>query len=122
MKPKIPIQVWTNPPDPIDGLLGDPEPPRAQAPSPRESAPRESALGGIPKIPVPPRPRIAQRSADASPEVSAKVHMTLYLDPEDIDLLRAEQLRRQQELKRPKRGVTDASAVVRDLIRKHLTK
>jgi len=46
--------------------------------------------------------------------------MTLYLDPTDVDLLRTEQLRRQQELKRPMRGVTDASAVVRDLIRKHL--
>ena len=120
MKPKIPIEVWTTPPDPVDGLLGDPEPPRASASLARETSVRESAPNQPPKVSAPPRPRPATRTVESLTETAAKVHMTLYLDPEDIDLLRTEQLRRVQEIKRPKRGVTDASAVVRDLIRKHL--
>lgn len=120
MKPKIPIEVWKTPPDPVDGLLGDPEPPRASASPARETSVRESAPVEPRQANATPRPRPAPQTTESRPENTAKVHVTLYLDPEDIDRLRTEQLRRQQELKRPKRGVTDASAVVRDLIRTHL--
>ena len=120
MKPKIPIQVWTTPPDPVDGLLGDPEPPRVAASLARETNARESPPAEPPRERAPQRPRPTPPTSESGREASPKVHMTLYLDPTDVDLLRTEQLRRQQELKRPMRGVTDASAVVRDLIRKHL--
>ncbi len=119
MKPKIPIQVWSTPPDPVEGLLGGPEPPRGAASVARETSPRDQAVVEAPRI-TPPRPRPEARVPDAGSPPAAKVHMTLYLDPEDVDLLRTEQMRRVQELRRPKRGVTDASAIVRDLIRRHL--
>jgi len=119
MKPKIPIQVWSTPPDPVDGLLGDSQPPRVAASLAVEASPREQPARETPRN-ITPRPRPAARVQDSSSPAAAKVHMTLYLDPEDVDLLRTEQMRRVQELRRPKRGVTDASAIVRDLIRRHL--
>jgi hypothetical protein len=122
MKPRVPIERWVPPPDPVDGLLdGAVRPPRVvPASNERESEPRLSAPTIV--APTPIRPDDDDRRAKAAVDqlTPARVHVTLYLEPEDMDRLRSEQLRRQQELRRPKRGVTDASAVVRDLIRKHL--
>jgi hypothetical protein len=125
MKPRVPIEKWVPPPDPVDGLLDVPARPKpAVLVADRQSDPN----------PMPPRttPRptvrtasdangqdVTARQAKAS-SAGERVHVTLYLEPEDMERLRTEQFRRQQELRRPKRGVTDASAVVRDLIRKHL--
>lgn len=124
MKPRVPITVWSPPPDPVDGLLADvpttPEPDRAPEAAEQGAAPH-SSVKAIAQPEAARRHEQSRAPKAARQAVAPKVHLTVYLDPEELDLLRAEQHRRQRELRGPRRGVTDASAVVADLIRKNLS-
>jgi len=125
MKPKIPIEVWSVPPDPIDGLLSPPTAPK--------SSPLPSSPAGRVETTAPPPSSNRAASGDVAPgpkgtgparaeaPPAERIHVTVYLEPEDLGRLRAEQRRREQQSRRPMRGVTDASAIVRDLIREHLS-
>ncbi len=106
MKPRVPIDklTLTPPPDPIDGMT-----------SFRASTPRRDATAE-------PEPEVRDapvRNPSERPKVK-RYARTFYLEAEDLQRLSAEQLRLQRKNPAQRQGVSDASGVVRRLIREHL--
>jgi hypothetical protein len=128
MKPRVPIEVWTPPPDPLDGLLDDPVPapspppelPRLRTDNPPPAARERIAPSVAPRNQAVPKTREGTPPPKGTEGVATRIRLTVYLGPEDLARLRAEQRRREQSAQRPVRGVTDASSIVRDLIRTRL--
>ena len=110
MKPRVPIDklTLTPPPDPIDGMTS------FRASTPRRSVPAEA----LPE----PQHQLSDaevRKRSDRPKVR-RYAKTFYLEAEDLQRLSAEQLRLQRENPALRQGVSDASGVIRRLIREHL--
>jgi hypothetical protein len=109
MKPRVPIDklTLTPPPDPIDGMTS------FRAPTPRRSVPADAAE------PEPDLSEAPVRNRSERPKVK-RYAKTFYLEAEDLQRLSAEQVRLQRKNPAQRQGVSDASGVIRRLIREHL--
>ncbi len=109
MKPRVPIDklTLTPPPDPIDGMTS------FRTPTPRRSIPADTAE---------PEPDLSEApvgNRSERPKVK-RYAKTFYLEAEDLQRLSAEQVRLQRKNPGLRQGVSDASGVIRRLIREHL--